>query len=118
MNTIYLKNIKVYTFHGCLPEEAKIGSEYIVNLKVKADLATSEISDDLSDTVDYVHLNRIVKEEMAKRSKLLEHVARRIVKRIFDELQPVKKITLSVAKVNPPIGGDVESVSVILKEVR
>ena len=118
MNTIYLKNIKVYAFHGCLPEEAKIGSEYIVNLKVKADLAASEISDDLSDTVDYVHLNRIVKEEMVKRSKLLEHVARRIVKRVFDELKPVKKITLSVAKVNPPIGGDVASVSVVLKEVR
>jgi len=118
MNTIYLKNIKVYAFHGCLPEEAKIGSEYIVNLKVKADLAVSEISDDLSDTVDYVHLNRIVKQEMAKRSNLLEHVARRIVKRIFDELQSAKKISLSVAKVNPPIGGDVESVSVILKEGR
>jgi len=56
-------------------------------------LDTSAESDELCDTVDYVHLNKIVKEEMAVASKLLEHVAKRILDRIFAELEIVKKGT-------------------------
>jgi dihydroneopterin aldolase len=73
-------------------------------------------TDELTDTVDYVHLNRIVVEEMAIRSKLLEHVAHRIIKRIFNELPAVSRILLSVSKINPPIGGDVESVTIQIEE--
>lgn len=118
MGTIRLKQIKVYAYHGCLVEEEKIGSDYLVNLTVKANLAEASITDSLKDTVDYVHLNRIVKEEMAIRSKLLEHVGKRIVDRIFKELQLVKEIKVLVSKVNPPIGGDVEEVIVTLSAKR
>jgi dihydroneopterin aldolase len=118
MGTIQVNNIKIYAFHGCLDEEAKIGSEYRVDLAVKANLQNSAESDDLSDTVDYVHLNLIVKEEMAIRSKLLEHVAQRILDRIFSELLMVKKAKVSVAKINPPIGGNVEDVAIILSKKR
>jgi len=118
MGIIKLDNIKVYAYHGCLEEEAKIGSDYRVDLEVEADLTKSAISDDLVDTVDYVHLNAIVKQEMAIRSKLLEHVARRIIERVLVELPTVNKVKLSVSKINPPIGGDVKQVCVVLSEVR
>ena len=118
MGTIQVNNIKIYAFHGCLDEEAKIGSEYRVDLAIKANLQNSAESDDLLDTVDYVHLNLIVKEEMAIRSKLLEHVAQRILDRIFSELLMVKKAKVSVAKINPPIGGNVEDVAIILSKKR
>ena len=72
MGVIEVKNIKIYTNHGCLEEEAKIGSEYRVDIKVNADLSKSSKTDDLLDTVDYVHLNKIAFEEMAIRYKLLE----------------------------------------------
>jgi dihydroneopterin aldolase len=64
MGMIYLKNIKVYAYHGCLAEETLIGSDYLVQLKVWADLKKSTTSDQLEDTVDYVLLNAIVKKEM------------------------------------------------------
>ncbi|WP_459210227.1 dihydroneopterin aldolase [Aquimarina rhabdastrellae] len=112
MGIIKLQNIKVYAYHGCLVEEKKIGSDYRVDLTIKADLTTSAASDQLSDTVDYVHLNHIVKEEMAIASKLLEHVAERILMRILKELPMVKKATVNVSKINPPIGGNVEMVTI------
>jgi dihydroneopterin aldolase len=118
MGTIKLKNIRTYSFHGCLVEEAKIGSDYTVDLEIKTDLRKSSLSDELKDTVDYVLLNRIVEEEMAIRSKLLEHVAHRIVKRIFDEIPSVSRILLAVSKLNPPIGGDVEAVTIEMEEYR
>lgn len=118
MGKIQVNNIKVYANHGCLEEEAKIGSWYRVDVEVKADLKKSAKTDDLADTVDYVHLNHIVKEEMAIRSKLLEEVAQRILDRFFKEISMLKKATVSVAKINPPIGGNVEEVVVILSKKR
>ena len=118
MGKIQVNNIKLYAYHGCLDEEAKIGSEYRVDLEVKTNLQNSAQSDELIDTVDYVHLNFIVKEEMAIRSKLLEHVAKRILDRVLDELKMIKKATVNVAKINPPIGGNVEEVAIILSKKR
>ncbi len=118
MGIIKLKNIRTYSYHGCLIEEGKIGSDYSVNLEIKTDLRKSSISDDLKDTVDYVLLNSIVVEEMAIRSHLLEHVANRIITRIFNEIPEVSRIILQVSKLNPPIGGDVESVTIEMEEYR
>lgn len=91
-----------------------IGSDYRVDLEISADLSKAAISDQLSETVDYVHLNNIIKEEMKVRSNLLEHVAKRIIDRIFKEIEEVSEVEVEVSKINPPIGGDVESVSVKL----
>lgn len=118
MDKIQLKNIRVYSQHGCLEEEAIIGSDYRVDLTVKADLSNAVSSDRLSDTVDYVHLNRIVKEEMNKRSKLIEHVADRVLSRVFKEFSMIEKAKIRVAKINPPIGGDVAEVAVVLSRKR
>ncbi|MBU2526096.1 MAG: dihydroneopterin aldolase [Bacteroidetes bacterium] len=114
MGVIRLRNIRLYAYHGCMEEEGKIGSEYRVDVKVKADLSLASETDRLQDTVDYVTLHRIVKEEMAIRSKLLETVAKRIIDRVLSELTAAK-IEVEISKLNPPIGGDVLSVSVAIQ---
>ncbi len=118
MSTIRLKNIKIYAFHGCMMEEGQIGSDYLVNLTVKANLDKAAKTDRLQDTIDYVILQKIVKEEMAVRSKLLEHVGKRIIDKIILDLPLVSSVKVRVAKVNPPIGGDVAAVSVTMKRKR
>ena len=118
MGIIKLENIRVTANHGCLKEETAIGSDYTVDLKVKADLQKSTTSDKLEDTVDYVFLNKVVVEEMATPSALLEHVAKRILDRIFKEDKLITVATVAVSKKNPPIGGDVQMVSVELTEKR
>jgi len=118
MGTIKLQNIRTFSYHGCLEEEAKIGSDYRVDLEIKTDLRKSSQTDELNDTVDYVLLNAIVVEEMSVRSKLLEHVASRIITRIFKEIPEVSRILLGVSKLNPPIGGDVAAVTIEMEEYR
>jgi 7,8-dihydroneopterin aldolase/epimerase/oxygenase len=115
MGKVIVKNIRVFAYHGCLAEETRIGSDYLVTVKVKADLKKAALSDQLQHTVDYVHINHIVKEEMAMPAQLLEHVAQRILDRIFKELPLVLKARAQVSKINPPINGDVEKVTVCLK---
>jgi dihydroneopterin aldolase len=118
LGKIKVENIKVYAHHGCLEEETLIGSEYRIDVSVKANLSKASKSDELSDTVDYVHINDIVKEEMKIPSKLLEHVAQRIIARIFSEIELVSKSKVSVSKINPPIGGEVQMVTVVLSTKR
>jgi len=118
LGIIKVENIRLNAFHGCLKEETKIGGEYRVDLTVKADLQASSKSDQLKETVDYVLLNRIVKEEMAIPTKLIETVAKRILTRVFLESSLVIKASVSVSKLNPPIGGDVEAVTVKMSEKR
>ena len=115
MGQVLLNNIRIYAFHGCMDEEERIGGDYIVNLEVETDMVQPSKSDLLEDAVDYVSLNAIVKEEMSIRSRLLEHVAQRIMDRILKQFPKVEGVAISVAKQNPPIGGDVGEVCVRLK---
>ena len=115
MGKLILNEIRVYAFHGCMEEEKRIGSDYIVNLEVETDMFNPAKSDDIGDAVDYVILNKIVKEEMSVRSKLLEHVAQRIIDRVLKQFSEVENVVVSVAKQNPPLGGDVGEVCVCLK---
>lgn len=118
MGTIKVTNIRVYAYHGCLAEETKIGSDYLVNVSVTADLSKSAVSDTLEDTVDYVFLNKVIKEEMAIASKLLEVVCQRILTRFFNESLLIQTATVAISKLNPPIGGDVEMVTVEMSKTR
>ena len=110
MDKIYLKNIKIYAYHGCMEEEKKIGSDYLVNLIVHADLSLSCESDELKDTVDYVALLDIVKNQMKMRANLLENVADRVVNKIISKFPSVRRAVVKIAKLNPPINGNIDEV--------
>lgn len=116
MHKIEVNNIPVYAYHGCMEEEAVLGAKYSVSVAITTDFSAAFSSDDLSDTVDYVAIRRIVVEEMAIRSKLIEHVGNRIVLRIKKELQNVLKTQVKVVKHNPPIGGVVDNVTVVIED--
>jgi dihydroneopterin aldolase len=118
MGKIHVKGIRLYAYHGCMAEEAKIGANYLVDVVVHANLETSAYSDRLSDTADYVHINRIVSSQMGIRAHLLEVVCQRIIEQILSEMPLVEKAKVRVTKLNPPINGNVESVSVVMSDKR
>ena len=107
-----------YAYHGCMDEEASLGSDYLINCSVWADLMPSALSDALADTVDYVALRTIVSEEMAIRSALLETVVQRICQRILTDLPQVQRCSVKCCKLNPPIDGDVAAVCVRFTSMR
>lgn len=115
-HTVEVNGIKLYAYHGCLPEEGKIGGHYTVDVSISTDFSSSFDSDDLNDTVDYVDINKIVKEEMSQRSKLIEHVAKRILRRFKKEITGINLARIKVIKHCPPIEGDVNDVAVIIEE--
>ncbi len=115
MHKIHLEAIQLYAYHGCLPEEALIGSNYSVDVMIETDFTLAANTDDLSQTIDYCVVFNIVKEEMAIRANLLENVATRIVNRLKNELKELHKVTITVTKLNPPMNGNVKGVSIIVE---
>ena len=114
-HTIEVNGIKLYAFHGCLTEEGKVGGHYRVDVSITTDFTEAAETDDLSKTVDYVNVNRIVEEEMLIRSKLIEHVGQRIVNRLKAEVQGIDELTVKIIKICPPINGDVDNVAIIIR---
>ncbi len=114
MGIITLHNIRTYSYHGCLEEEAVIGGNYSVDVKIKTDFRKAEASDKLNDTIDYCQVYDIVKREMMIRSKLIEHVGRRIVVALKNEIKSIQNVKVRIKKIAPPMNGDVEAVSVVV----
>lgn len=114
MGTISLNQIRTFAFHGCLKEEGLIGSDYEVSITLQTDLEKPGNSDSLADTIDYVAVHKLVITEMNKKSNLIEHVAQRILDVLFAEFPQLENAEVAVSKINPPIGGDVASVTVTM----
>lgn len=115
-HTIEVNGIKLYAFHGCLEEEARIGGHYTVDVSLITDFSAAALEDELGKTISYVDINRIVAEEMAIRSKLIEHVGQRIFSRITRDIPKLYALRVKVVKICPPINGDVENTAIIIED--
>ena len=114
MGLIRIEDMEFYSFHGHFNEEQVIGNRFIVDLEIETDLDSAAKSDNLVDAVDYQIAYNVVKSEMAIKSKLLEHIASRILNSLYANLKGIKKATVKIKKMNPPLGGKTGSVSVVM----
>lgn len=118
MGVIYVEDIRCYAYHGCMDEESVLGTNYSVTIIVEADLSKSCKTDSLGDTIDYVSISKVVQSEMAVRSNLIEHVAKRILDKLMNKLPKINHAKVVLTKHNPPINGDVLKVTVELEAGR
>ncbi len=112
MATISIEGMEFFAYHGCFKEEQVIGTKFRVDLFLETDTALAESSDELEDTVNYLAVYQAVKAEMAIKSKLLEHVARRILTRVKKDFPAVTHARIKMRKINPPLGGKIDYVAV------
>jgi len=114
MGVVEVNGISVRAFHGCIDEEAIIGGDFTVNVRVHAPFAIAAETDDLDEAIDYVVVTDIVKQEMATRAKLIEVVVMRIVKAIQLQFSIATEVEVTLIKHRAPIESDVKSVAVYL----
>lgn len=107
--------MRFYAHHGCFQQERAIGTHFTVDIVFNTDTSRAEQSDNIADTVSYLDVYQIVKREMQQPSNLLEHVARRVGEAVLREFPAVSDIKMKVSKMNPPLGGQMHSVSVELE---
>ena len=115
MSTISIEGMEFFAYHGCFKEEQVIGTKFIVDLFLTTDTSKAEETDNLNDTVNYLAVYQSVKDEMKIKSKLLENVSRRIIRRVKKEFPDVTRVRIKMRKMNPPLGGKINFVSVELE---
>jgi len=116
MGLIQIENMEFYAFHGHFKEEQIVGNKFIVDLTIETDMSGPSKSDNLKDAVNYQKAYQIVKAEMEKKSYLLENIAGRILDALYSEMTGITKATVKVSKMNPPVGGRIGSVSVVMEK--
>ena len=112
MAVISINGMRFYAHHGCFEQERAIGTHFRVDLTFETDTSRAEVTDNIDDTVSYLEVYQVVKAEMSTPSNLLEHVAHRVGKAVLEEFAAVDSVTVRVFKLNPPLGGQMDSVSV------
>jgi len=115
MGEIHLEDMEFYAFHGHFKEEQIVGNRFLVNLTLKTDMEKAGQSDQLDDALNYQTAYEIVQEEMNKKSHLLEHIARRILDALYQRFDTLEHAHIKVSKMNPPMGGKMNSVSVTME---
>jgi len=118
MSNIILENMEFHSFHGCLEHEQKLGNTFIVSVNVELDTTQAGKTDDLNDTLNYQLVYNVIKREMGIPSKLIEHAGLRIMDSIFNEFPQIREVGVKLSKLNPPLGGKVESVKIELSRKR
>jgi len=114
MGLIEIEGMQFYAFHGHFESEQKVGNEFKVDLKIEANCNPAAVSDDLNDALNYQSAYEIVKTEMSATSHLLENVAKRILDSLYSNFESITKAEVKISKMNPPMGGQIEKVSVTL----
>lgn len=118
MAIIRINSMKFFAHHGCFVEERAIGTNFQVDCEFEVDTSLAESSDNIADTVNYLDVYQLIKKEMEKPSHLLENVGKRIIDVILDFYKEIKWCKITVHKLNPPLGGQMHSVSLTLERSR
>jgi len=114
MALIEIEKMEFYAFHGHFKEEQIVGNKFLIDLTIEADLDKASETDRLEDTIDYQAAFKLVRKEMDRKSNLLENIAKRILDSIYANVEGIKGATVTIRKMNPPMGGHINSVAIIM----
>ncbi len=115
MGVIEIEGMKFYAYHGHFKSEQIVGNYFEVNIRIETDCSKAAASDNLEDALNYQSVYETVKEVMQIKSALLENVASRILDALYKQFDGIEKTRIKISKLNPPMGGEIDRVSVILE---
>lgn len=116
MSKILLEEMEFFAYHGCFAEEQIIGNRFIAHLEITVPTDEAQASDKLKDTLNYQEAYNVVREQMAIKSNLLEHLGKRIMDALMEKFPQIQQLKLRISKMNPPMGGKMKCVSVELEK--
>jgi len=115
MGWIQLEGMEFYAYHGHFKEEQVVGNDFVIDLSIETNLEPAATSDKIEDALDYQSIYNIVKDEMKKKSALLENIADRIIDAIYIEFPDlVSFVKVKISKLNPPLKGKLQKISIIM----
>jgi dihydroneopterin aldolase len=114
MAKIEIEGMHFYAHHGCYKEERVIGTYFTVDCCMHCHITEAAKEDNLTKTINYQTVYKLIAEELRKTSLLLENIAYRIIVVIRQQFPQIEKIEIKIRKLSPPLGGKIHAVSVTL----
>ncbi|MDQ7948600.1 MAG: dihydroneopterin aldolase [Pedobacter sp.] len=105
VQTIALREVKFYAFHGFYPQEQLTGNHFLVDVEV--DFVPFGESENLKQTVNYEVMNTIVAKHMNQVQKLLETVVKNIIEELIQTYPYIRTATVGIKKLHPPMPGEI-----------
>lgn len=118
MLTVSLEGAEFFAYHGLYEEERKVGNKFIVDIEVVSEIKRFADTENIKNTINYEDLFLMAREEIMNNSyKLIETLSNNIATTIFYKFPEAEKVKVSIAKLNPPIGGKCDRAKVtVVKE--
>lgn len=115
-----MTNMVFFGTHGVNDEETKLGQRFRVELSVWLDLSRAANTDNVENTVSYAGLYKLVRAEVeGTPSKLLEHLAGRILDAVLLHDSRIVRARVEVGKPSPPLKGSTSvEVAVVIERSR
>lgn len=118
MDSIWIKGLRVYAYHGVKPQEKEKGQPFELDLELKADLSAACASDDLTRTINYSAVTKcVVKTMLAEKNDLIERAAERVAEAVLSGF-PVEEVTVCLKKPRAPVAADFEYMAVQITRKR
>ncbi|EGD49009.1 dihydroneopterin aldolase [Ruminiclostridium papyrosolvens DSM 2782] len=119
MDKIIIEDLEVYAYHGVAEEEKKLGQMFLVSLEISADLSTAAQNQDLSATLNYAEVCRVVGDVVSSdKYDLIETVAYKILEGIFINFQKAVSVKILLKKPWAPMGYHLKYAGVQLERTR
>lgn len=119
MDTIMMKGLKLFAYHGVNPEEKRDGQNFILDLELKADLSKARQTDDLNDTVNYAAVRKTVQRVFTAEScDLIERAAQVVCDAVLREHEKVREVAVTLKKPEAPMNAVFDYVAVKVSEMR
>ena len=110
--------MEFHAYHGCMEHEQQLGNTFLVTVSMEFNSNHAEQSDQLNDTLNYKLVYDEVKKQMNIPSNLIEHLAKRLTDSLLHHFQQLNSVKVKISKLNPPLGGKVDSVFVEMEKSR
>ena len=112
---IRLSEMEFHAYHGCYDLEQQVGNRFTVDLQLVTELGRVAEEDSVEIAVNYLTVYEVVREVMGHTQRTIERVAMNIIEAVKERFPQIECVVCTVAKLAPPLGGKLHSVSVTLQ---
>ena len=109
METIRIKGLEIFAYHGVNPEEKENGQKFILDIAMQADISRAAQTDDLNETVNYAAVRKTVNAVFT---------AQMVCDAILKNYPKVQSVTVELKKPEAPINAVFDYVSVEMTRSR
>lgn len=111
---IFIQSLRIHAPIGVAELEKKVGNDISITVSIRYSVAEAMVSDNVEQTLNYAEAASLIKQTAMKPAGLLEHLAWKIAKALFDRWKDIESVSLRIVKLAPPISFDTDGAGVYM----